>query len=298
MAATLFAVVLALLIGHGLPSLTGLRNFTWLRAWGVWLQARLGDGRLWSGAWALLPLVGLPVLAVIVVQTGLADGWLFGLFGFVFAVAVLFYSWGPRDLDIDVERIVEATDSADRRQAAAALWPDHAEPSLNGPALIEAVFRGALRRWFGVLLWFLLLGPAGALLYRLTAVLAEDTLAEPINPAVRAAAVDLVQVLDWPAALLMTLGMALAANFDSVYRAWQDWLADGWRLDAGFLAAAARASVACELAQDAADEETGDADSAAPPALPELRDAMSLVWRILLLWLAVLALFVLAGWVG
>jgi AmpE protein len=32
--------------------------------------------------------------------------------------------------------------------------------------------------------------------------------------------------------------------------------------------------------------------------LPELRDAMSLVWRILLLWLAVLALFVVAGWVG
>ena len=32
--------------------------------------------------------------------------------------------------------------------------------------------------------------------------------------------------------------------------------------------------------------------------LPELRDAMSLVWRILLLWLAVLALFVIGGWVS
>jgi AmpE protein len=32
------------------------------------------------------------------------------------------------------------------------------------------------------------------------------------------------------------------------------------------------------------------------PDLLELRDAMSLVWRILLLWLGVLALFVLAGW--
>ena len=32
--------------------------------------------------------------------------------------------------------------------------------------------------------------------------------------------------------------------------------------------------------------------------LPELRDAMSLVWRILLLWLTVLALFVIAGWVS
>ena len=32
-------------------------------------------------------------------------------------------------------------------------------------------------------------------------------------------------------------------------------------------------------------------------ALPELR-CMSLVWRILLLWMAVLALFVIAGWVS
>ncbi|MNV94084.1 CobD/CbiB family protein [compost metagenome] len=31
--------------------------------------------------------------------------------------------------------------------------------------------------------------------------------------------------------------------------------------------------------------------------LPELRDAMSLVWRMLLLWMAVLALLVIAGWV-
>ena len=31
--------------------------------------------------------------------------------------------------------------------------------------------------------------------------------------------------------------------------------------------------------------------------LPDLRDAMSLVWRMLLLWLAVLAVLVIAGWV-
>ena len=32
------------------------------------------------------------------------------------------------------------------------------------------------------------------------------------------------------------------------------------------------------------------------PGQLELRDAMSLVWRVLLLWLGLLALFVLAGW--
>ncbi len=64
------------------------------------------------------------------------------------------------------------------------------------------------------------------------------------------------------------------------------------------LDAAARASVNAELADQAQDY---IADGLPPPQLqdlPELRDAMSLVWRILLLWLALLALFVIAGWVS
>jgi len=31
---------------------------------------------------------------------------------------------------------------------------------------------------------------------------------------------------------------------------------------------------------------------------PELRDAMSVVWRMLLLWMALVAMLVIAGWVG
>ena len=65
--------------------------------------------------------------------------------------------------------------------------------------------------------------------------------------------------------------------------------------DIGFLGAAARASVDCELAEEDAYAIDGPAQA---PALLELRDAMSLVWRILLLWLAVLSIFVLAGFVN
>ena len=75
--------------------------------------------------------------------------------------------------------------------------------------------------------------------------------------------------------------------------------------DHRYLAAAARASVRSELAEEAFDAAEGDFEAAsvaiiATPlgGLPELRDAMSLVWRILLLWLAVLAVFVIGGWVG
>jgi AmpE protein len=100
-------------------------------------------------------------------------------------------------------------------------------------------------------------------------------------------------VLDWPVAQLMTIALALAANFDAVFSAWRDWHAGGVRLDTGFLAAAARASVDVEIADDDTDLPDGDA-IAATPALLELRDAMSLVWRVLLLWLAVIAIVVIA----
>ena len=95
---------------------------------------------------------------------------------------------------------------------------------------------------------------------------------------------------------LPLFAFALAANFDGVLAAWRDWHANGGlRLDIGFLGAAARASVVCELAEEDAYAIDGPAQA---PALLELRDAMSLVWRVLLLWLAVLAIFVVAGFVN
>jgi AmpE protein len=221
----------------------------------------------------------------------------------LFGVAVLFYSWGPRDLDHDVEAIVEAPDAESRRAAAARLWSFPRQPrGIDGPAAVEAVFRNALRRWFGVLFWFLLLGPFGALLYRLTAIAAEDASSRLPTETAEGARILLV-ALDWPVAQLMTLAMALVGNFDEVASAWKRHGGDRFALDTGFLAAAGRASVRSELADEA--EEYTESGVPASSALlvelgplPELRDAMSLVWRVLMVWLAVLALFVVAGWVS
>ncbi|MBP6309394.1 MAG: hypothetical protein KA350_01860, partial [Arenimonas sp.] len=90
--------------------------------------------------------------------------------------------------------------------------------------------------------------------------------------------------------------MALAANFDKVINVVREWYQNGGlRFDYSFLSQAATVSVASELADEAADADDGPA---AAPALLELRDAMSLAWRMLLLWLGLLAVFVLAGLVN
>ena len=302
MAATLIAVVAAIVLGHVAPTFAaGVRSHDWFHSWLRWLDERFpGDGA-WRGRYGIALALLPPVLLVALFQAAL-DAPLLGLAGLLFGIAVLFYSWGPRDLDIDVEAILSAPDSASRSEAAQRLWPDPMRAVPDPPGMVAAVFTAAQRRWFGVLFWFLLLGAAGALLYRLVALAAESEDSRLLPADTAAGARWLHALMDWPVGQLMTFAMALVGNFDTVVGAWKDNGGASFDMDAEFLAAAGRASVRAEVAEQA--EEYIEEGLAAPDLaqqlgeLPELRDAMSLVWRVLLLWLAVLALFVLAGWVA
>jgi AmpE protein len=292
MSAALIAVVVSLLLGHLFPAgLAALRRYDWFIGWLHWLAKTSGTGE-WPNRVGLLIAVGLPLLLVGAIQFGLDERW-YSLPAFAFALVVLLYTWGPRDLNLDVEAVIEARDPDARRAAAAALFPEGGEPVVEGPTLVEAVFRCALWRWFGVLFWFLVAGAVGALGYRLIALCAQGEARRSLPEGQRGVARTALALLNWPVAQLMTFALALAADFDKVISAWRDWHAQGARLDSGFLGAAARASVASELAEEDAYAVDGPAQA---PDLLELRDAMSLVWRILLLWLGVLALLVLAGW--
>lgn len=302
MSETLIAAVVALVLGHLAQSLAAsVRHYGWYADWLRWLGARFPEDSIWRGRWGIALALVPPLLAVGLFQLAL-DEPLYGLAGLVFGIAVLFYVWGPRDLDLDVEAIAAANDPVSRRAAAASLWPEGETPALDGGSLVEAVFRNALRRWFGVLFWFLLLGPFGAVLYRLTALSAEGEAARELPGETAGGARTLLAILEWPVAQLLTLALALVGNFDTVLGAWRESGGAALSLDNRFLSAVARASVKTELAEEAADyaEENGTAAAAlaAGSEQPELRDAMSLVWRSLLVWLAVLALFVIAGFVS
>lgn len=290
MSITLVAVIAALLLGHVAKPLGVLRHHDGFIAWLGVLGAEGGSLRraaLWFG-------LGLPLLLLAALQWWLS-GWAYGLPSLLLGIAGLFYAWGPRDLDLDVEAVIEAEGAEARREAAKPLFPQRDDVVIEGGPLVEAVFRCALWRWFGPLFWFLVLGPVGAVGYRLVALSAQGAAQQRLPEAQRSTAGVLLGVLDWPVAQLMTLTLALAADFDAVIGAWRRWHADGVRLGLGHLEAAARVSVAVELAEEEAYAADGPAQA---PALLELRDAMSLVWRILVIWLGVLALFVVAGFVG
>lgn len=289
MSSTLIAIIAALALGHVLPALATMRRFTWFDAWLEWLGKQAPTRAIMEKPLGLLLTVALPALLVGALAHVLSH-WLWGFPGFLFAVAVLSYALGPRDLEHDVEQVLQAESAETARQAAGLIGGTRASDAFDAAGLVETTFEAALQRWFAVLLAFVVLGPGGAMLYRLCARQRSSA-----NARWASAASGLKAILEWPAAQMMTLSLALVADFDHVLETWREWHRDGLGLDHGFLHAAARVSVHCELAEERAD---GNMPLGESPTLFALRDAMSLIWRILLVWLALMALIVLAGWVG
>ena len=298
MASAFLAVLVAVIVGHTVPDLGRVRDFTWFSRWIGALDRNFASSGFWRSGAALLLTIGLPVAIVGAVEISLHDR-LYGFASFALGTIALFYAWGPRDLDLDVETLAGASD-ADARRAALATLGGGVVREYQPDMLVDATFRAALSRWFGPLLWFLLLGPAGAIGYRLVQIAAREVRTRDTLPAAQqGAAESIARLLDWPAAQLMTLALAVASDFDEVAQGWRDWHAQpgpvaAW--DVGFLTAAARSTVDLDDTDDEPAIETYPEPARGPHAA--LGQSLALVWRVLIVWLAVLALMVLAGFIA
>ncbi|WP_440224108.1 regulatory signaling modulator protein AmpE [Dokdonella sp. MW10] len=284
MATTLLAIVLVLLASHALPDLARARDTGWLRS----LMAQAGDG-------ARALLVPLAVLVVVALVQAALGGRGYGFPGFAFALVVLYLCWGPRDLDRDIEAVLKAPDGERRRAAAQALAPDGGVSPLpfTPAAVVEASVWSALQRHAGVLFWFVVLGPFGAVGYRLVQLLARNDRFRDLVGAQREALERTALVLDWAPAHLFALSIALVSDFDAVVRAWREYHASHgngyFTLDLGFLGVIAKAGVDADVVAG----DGGEADVADPVA--ELADARVVLRRVLMVWLAVLAVLAIGG---
>ena len=294
MTSMLIAIVLVMILAHLAPDLTRLRRYDWFGNWLGWLSARTPAAR-WQHPAMLFASLGLPLLVIAVVQGMLAEP-LHGLLALAFAVTALFYAWGPRDLDQDIDQIAAASRAEQPALIAARLAasPD-TDIAPGAEATVAIASQAALRRWFGPLFWFLVLGPLGAVGYRLTQLAAEDA-APWLSPAQHEAAARLLAILNWPAVQLMTLAMAIATDFDTVWRAWRSRTATTggvFSLDRDLLPAVTAAAVRTDLSEIGETEFLDDPNQLDRVVL--LRDVQSLAWRVLIVWLTVIALIALTS---
>ncbi len=296
---SVLALLLALALERGLTRLFHLRELRWLDGWfdaAGRLAARLPPGLapLAAGAALLLPV--LPVAAV----DHLLGSHLFGLLQFGFAVLVLLLSFGPRDLRDEVDDYVAALERGEQREAArraTELLESDAVGRGSGArvALEEAIFVQANNRIFGVMFWFMLLGPAGAWLFRVSDLMRRRTVFESVRrpdaTIARAAhAATLVHgLLAWVPARLAALGYALAGSFEDAIGNWRAAVEGAGAGLLGrsedLLARVGRGSLQPSL----------EGVDAAGLDVATARGAWRIVARAAWMWLAAIALLVLAG---
>jgi len=287
---TITAILLAFALCHFIRELGQVRKHQWLAGWIGFSDRTFSGLPGWNDLAGFLIIVVAPLIALALINQLVFTA--FGNLGiFLLAIAVLVYTFGLKDIDTQVSDIIRAPDEESQQTALADLLRDKVPDDLQTcrAKTVEAVFSESLHCWFGVIFWFALLGIVGAFMYRIVDWLAcEKTslTADQKSLIMRAR-----QILDWPAAQLMTLSLAIATDFDSVYIAWKRYhdeqghgLFEG---NNGFLLASARQIV---LSGHAAQD--GYADQLDGP-LATLKLSMDLVWRVLGVWLTALALLLL-----
>ncbi|MGA9573406.1 MAG: cobalamin biosynthesis protein [Lysobacterales bacterium] len=287
---TIISILIAFTLCHFVRELRHLRRLEWVASFTGFCNERFNGLPGWSGATGFLVFIGLPLLLVFVINNLLYS--VMGQLGeFIFAIAILVYTFGPRDLDIDVRNIFRSEEGEEQKNALAVLLDGKIPTDKDDcqTAAIEAVFRKALKRWFGIIFWFAVLGVYGAVLYRLAVWLSSDDF--ELAGEQKDLVTSLCKIMEWPVAQLMTLSLAIATDFDSVFRAWKQYHDErGHGLFEGnneFMLTSARTIVKSGHA-----ENDGYADQLQGP-MASIKLSMDLVWRSLGVWATVLALLLL-----
>ena len=298
--------LLALLIGLAVERLaTQLFHLRELR----WLDRVIDHGfeqvnrfANWPPMLLVVLLAAALVLPVVVVRLLLGDA-LLGFPYLVFAVVVLFFSFGPRDIGQEINEYCAAVESGDEertRRAAKALLerdppPDPTERSREVEA--AACVQGN-NRLFAVIFWFVLFGPLGAWAYRVTDLIrrravfraARDETSQDAASLSVTAAEDLHGWVAWIPARLTAIGYAMAGDFEAAVSAWRGVSTVG--VPAGMQNEQLLARVGLgALALQPQAEET-DVERAVRGA----QAAHRLVLRSFFIWAAVIGAMTLYGW--
>ena len=335
-----FAVLFALILEQARPLARGNWVHAALQRWARWARRSLDAGKAHHGwlAWSLAVLA--PTLLTVLVY------WLLlqvnGLLAFAWSVAVLYLTLGFRQFSHYFTEIRNALDDGneDTARELLAQWRQVDASELPRSEIVRHVIEysvlAAHRHVFGVLGWFsvlaaLGLGPAGAVLYRMSEFVARywtyqrSLPGDSASPALQQVASRSWGMVDFVPARATALGFAVVGSFEDAIDAWRNYsqqfpdemVAVTAGHNDGIILAATSGAVNVRLGGqvlkpvfsegtsalppdgvDAQDLAITDSMPGREPEVAHLRSVVGLVWRSVVLWMVLLALLTLARLIG
>lgn len=267
--------------------------------YGDWLGRRFNGGQPHQGlfAWGMGAL--LPAIAVGVIAGLLA--WLAGILGWLWAGAAVYVCLGFKAAHGHANRIALALRSGDlalAKEELKAMRPGSVEAlgeNEIAKLALEEMLRAGFARLLGVMFWFVLLGPFGAVLFRLTHVLHDYWHAHIPERGEFLGHVDrLRQLLDWLPVRATAFSFAIAGNFQGAMECWRNQAWQWWERNEGVLLAAGAGAIGVKLGGAVplpnGSIERAELGAGATADADYLEGATALIWRVTLFWLALLFL--------
>jgi adenosylcobinamide-phosphate synthase len=301
---TLLSILISLLLEQARP-LAVARVEGWLEGWGRFLEGKFnaGEHRQGIAAWT----VGCAAPAGLTLLLYWSLVWVNWLLALALGVAALYLTTGFRQFShyfTDIHLALRMGELARARQLLGE-WrridASHLHSEEIARLAIEQALLSSHRHVFAPLFWFFLLGPAGAVLYRLAHFFCYSWGAgregEFGDFARRAFA-----LVDWLPVRLTAAAFAVVGDFEDAVFCWRSqagrWPeeASGILLATGAGALGVRLGMPLRQGAAAADRpELGVGDEADADFM---QSTIGLVWRTLVVALLLLTLLGVAGWAG
>lgn len=290
----LLVILLALFAERVWPDVEELRSFAWFERLAD--RQRRSVGGAGRGSLGVVAITLLPILAVAMIHALLDE--VLVVLGLLFAAGILLYSLGPRELDREVHRFlntwergdeITALDYAQRIHGVTGTSFHAASPERS---VVEGILVAGHERWFGVIFWFMVLGPLGALWYRLACLLRERCLRLEGEDTFRDTALTMHHILAWIPVRLTLLSYALAGSFADTFEALRSE-DPGWK--SGWRASNQQLLIHGGLGALQLEQELKVGGSA---ETHHVRAALGLVLRTLIIAVAVIAVITLGTWIS
>jgi len=292
----MISIVICLALEFFTNGLETYRSWRWLDTWLMKMKSLLHARIRWDGPWGVLAVLILPLLLCVLLSL-ILDNVLLGIFELLFGILVLIYSLRYQPQDRLIDEVIDALEAgelirANERAEKIIGHLPNAEKDLV-KQVSDAIFVNINDRMFAVMFWFALLGPAGAIMYRMVWLYSRQD--RPDEPGFMQSMRKLRDILDWIPVRLLIVGFAITGSFEEAIHEWREAFQEGIEdlsvLHRYILIHSGQGAIHIDRYLSNADETGADRFD-----VNAIRAARGLVLRTMLAWGIVVAVITLTGW--
>lgn len=224
---TFIVVFIALLIERFFDW-SHLRQWQWFNSFQGYVARRLPG----KSPYIILGITVIALALIVQVVNMLIANVLYGFIKLLFQLLILLFCLGPRNLWANAFACITALAQGDDQDAAAKLKTsfgiaDTTHPQSLHRQLLNLIFIESNRRVFAVVFWFVILGPAGAVLYRCVTQSAAGHRDQEVPRSLTVDASLIESILDWVPVRIFTFIFALGGHFVHVLSCWRKKVGSG-----------------------------------------------------------------------